>query len=110
MKYESDILIIGSGIAGMSAAHYASENGLSVNIISKGNIKEDSNTYYAQGGIIFRGKKDTPASLVKDILNAGAGLSNPITSKILAQEGPYYIQDLLIKKAKINFTKDKGDR
>lgn len=108
MKYESDIIIIGSGIAGMTAAYYAAENGLTVNIITKSNIAQDSNTYYAQGGIIYKGKNDSTNSLIQDILNAGAGLSLPENVKILAEEGPHYIQDLLINKAKINFTKNKG--
>ncbi|MBU1077796.1 MAG: L-aspartate oxidase [Spirochaetes bacterium] len=108
IKYESDILVIGSGIAGMSAAHYAAENGFSVNIITKGDIVKDSNTYYAQGGIIYRGEKDSPDSLIKDIISAGAHLSLPENVRILATEGVFYIQDLLIGKAKINFTKDEG--
>ena len=58
MKYESDILIIGSGIAGMSAACYAAEQGCSVNLVTKGDAVKDSNTFYAQGGIIFKAKND----------------------------------------------------
>lgn len=108
MTHESDILIIGSGIAGMTAAYYAAENGFSVNIITKGDIIRDSNTYYAQGGIIFRGEDDSSESLIKDIINAGAGLSLPKSVKILTEDGPFYIQDLLIKKARINFTKDEA--
>lgn len=108
MKYESDILIIGTGIAGMTAAHYAAEHGLTVNLITKDEILTGSNTYYAQGGIIYRGEDDSTESLIKDIIEAGAGLSLPEHVKILADEGPHYIQDLLINKAKINFTKNKA--
>ncbi len=110
MNYESDILIIGSGIAGMSAAYYAAENGLSVYLITKGDVKKDSNTFYAQGGIIYRGENDTVRNLIKDIIKAGEKLSNPFMAKILAEEGPYYIQNLLINKAKIHFTKNQAGK
>ena len=106
MKYESDILIIGSGIAGMSAACYAAEKGCTVNLVTKGDAVKDSNTFYAQGGIIFKAKNDPVRNLVGDIIKAGAKLSDPGTVKLLAREGPYYIQDLLINKAEIKFTKD----
>lgn len=108
MICESDILIIGTGIAGMSAALYAAEAGLTVNLITKGDVIADSNTYFAQGGIIYRGEDDSAGTLIKDIMNAGAGLSliRPVT--ILAHEGPYYIRDLLIRKARINFTKNEA--
>jgi len=110
MNYKSDILIIGAGIAGMSAAIYAAEAGFSVHLITKGDFFTDSNTYYAQGGIIYKGDNDSTENLIKDILNAGAGLSLLKTVKIIAEEGPFYIQDLLINKAKINFTKNKGGK
>ncbi len=110
MKFESDILIIGSGIAGMCAAYYAAENGLSVYLITKGDVKKDSNTYYAQGGIIYKGEKDSTRNLIKDIVRAGANLSNPFMARILAEEGPYYIQDLLINTAKIHFTKNQAGK
>ncbi|MDD5066079.1 MAG: L-aspartate oxidase [bacterium] len=108
MKHESDLLIIGTGIAGMSAAIYAADVGLTVDLVTKGSDMTDSNTYCAQGGIIFRGENDSPETLINDIIYAGAGLSLPENAKILAEEGPYYIQDLLIKKARINFTRNKA--
>lgn len=110
MNYEADILIIGTGIAGMSAAVYAAEAGFSVNIITKGDVLIDSNTYYAQGGIIYKGENDSVENLIQDIINAGAHLSLHRSAKIVAEEGPHYIQDLLINKAKINFTKNKGGK
>ena len=49
---------------------------------------EDSNTLWAQGGIIYEGVHDLPADLEKDILRAGAGHSYPKAVAILAEEGP----------------------
>jgi len=110
MIEEYDILVIGSVIGGMTAAYYASLNGLNVCLLSKGDLIKDSNTYYAQGGIIYKGENDNPDLLIQDILKAGDYVSNIKTAKILANEGPQYINDLLIKRSKINFTKDKAGK
>ena len=53
-KHYCDVLIIGSGIAGLSAAITASELGLNVILINKEASLEESNTHYAQGGIVCR--------------------------------------------------------
>jgi len=77
----TDILIIGSGIAGLRAALEASKNGREVILLTKSNVT-DSNTYYAQGGItgldpdrVTRGE-DSYESLIRNTLAAGDGLCN----------------------------------
>ena len=59
-KHYCDILIIGSGIAGLACAISAAELGLDVIIVNKVNYIEESNTFYAQGGIVARGIDDSP--------------------------------------------------
>jgi len=49
-----DVLVIGSGIAGLSAAIIAAESGLDVIVTTKASV-EESNTYYAQGGDCLHG-------------------------------------------------------
>ena len=56
---------------------------------------EDSNTLWAQGGIIYEGVHDSPADLEKDILRAGAGHSYPKAVAILAEEGPPTLKRVL---------------
>lgn len=69
-----DVLIIGSGAAGLSTALRLSEKGGNIAVLSKGILSEGS-TYYAQGGIAaVLDDKDSIESHVKDTLIAGAGL------------------------------------
>ena len=72
--YQSDILIIGCGIAGASAAlRLAQDRQRQITIITRSTEPEDSNTRYAQGGIVTLGEGDSSDLLVEDILAAGDG-------------------------------------
>ncbi|OGO32954.1 MAG: L-aspartate oxidase [Chloroflexi bacterium RBG_16_56_11] len=89
-----DYIIVGSGIGGLYTALLAKEVG-SVLIITKGSI-EDCNTRYAQGGIAAAiGKDDSPALHLEDTINAGAGLSDEKAVRILVEEAPARIADLV---------------
>ena len=70
----TDALIIGCGIAGGTAALELAEAGARVVVVTRADRPQESNTYWAQGGIIFRGEDDSPELLAQDIVNAGAGL------------------------------------
>ena len=86
---ESDVLIIGCGIAGASAALRLSEDRQrQITIVTRAADPEESNSKYAQGGIVTLGKEDSVDLIVRDILEAGAGLSLPSAARILAEEGP----------------------
>ena len=92
MKY--DYIIVGSGIAGLYTALLAREQG-SVLIITKGSI-DDCNTKHAQGGIAAAiGKDDSPELHLKDTIAAGDGLCNLETVRILVNEAPARIADLV---------------
>ena len=74
--YYHDVLIVGSGAAGLTLAINLSAHG-KVAVLSK-NCIEDGSTWYAQGGIAaVLDSKDSIDSHVKDTLNAGAGLCHP---------------------------------
>ncbi len=107
---ESDVLIIGSGVAGLTSAIFLEENGFKVNIITKCSEPYESNTYYAQGGIIYKGENDSPELLVKDIIEAGAGASNPIAARVIAELGPYLVEEVLIKRLNVPFSRDEEGR
>ncbi|MGQ9618771.1 MAG: L-aspartate oxidase [Candidatus Aminicenantia bacterium] len=105
VKHYCDVLVIGSGIAGLSTAISASELGLNVIIINKEKVFEESNTFYAQGGIVTIGKGDSPELLAKDIIEAGDGISNPEAVEIITKEGPKIVKEFLIEKTGVRFSK-----
>jgi len=89
-----DYIIVGSGIAGLYTALLAHEKG-SVLIITKGSI-DDCNTKHAQGGIAAPISSNDSSELhFKDTLKAGAGLSDPESVKVLAEEASDRIFDLV---------------
>ncbi len=100
---ETDVLVIGSGIAGGITALQLARAGASVVLVTRTNVPEESNTLYAQGGIIYRGENDSPTLLVNDILRAGAGLSLRKVARILAEEGPALVDKLLIGELQVPF-------
>ncbi len=103
----TDVLIIGTGIAGAVAAlHLARDPNRRIIMITRSPDPHDSNTRWAQGGIIHRGPDDSADLLVKDILAAGAGASLPAAAEILAEEGPTTLEDFLLKEAAVAFDRD----
>jgi L-aspartate oxidase len=107
---ETEVLIIGCGIAGGITALELAEAGISVTVVTRAEQPEESNTLYAQGGIIYKGEQDSPDLLIKDILRAGAGHSNPKAVKILAHKGPELVEKILLKKLALSFdTTSQGE-
>ncbi|MGL4369590.1 MAG: L-aspartate oxidase, partial [Spirochaetota bacterium] len=93
-QYNSDFLVMGSGIAGLSFAIKASRAG-SVNIVTK-KRNSDSNTNYAQGGIAsVIASDDTFEGHIEDTMKAGAYLSNKKAVDVLVHEGPESIRELI---------------
>jgi len=88
-----DYLIIGSGLAGLTAALKASAYG-SVIIVTKTSADE-GNSRYAQGGIAcVVDQEDTFESHIEDTLNAGAGLCHPDVVRDIVRAGPDRVRDL----------------
>jgi L-aspartate oxidase len=107
---QTDVLIIGCGIAGASAAlRLARDSQRQITIITRAAEPEESNTRYAQGGIVTLGEEDSPALIVKDVLAAGAGLSLPSAVRILADEGPRLVRKVLIETTGVSFDRAPDD-
>ena len=105
----NDVLIIGSGIGGLSAAMALVEAGVRVSILSKTEDFSQNNSWWAQGGIIASGPGDSPELLAQDILQAGSNINNIQAVNIVAEEGPIFLRDYLIRKAKVPFERTADD-
>lgn len=99
----SDVLILGCGIAGGTAALELAEARLDVLIVTRADRAEESNTYWAQGGVIFRGVGDSPELLARDIFNAGDGICHAQAVHALAQQGPELVQSFLLDRLHVPF-------
>jgi len=103
----TDILILGTGIAGCAAALEASRHkDLNILLVTASAEPQEANTYYAQGGIIGRGPGDTPELLIQDLYRAGADANHPQAVDLLATEGPRLLDEVLIDKVGVEFDRD----
>jgi len=94
-KSEYDLIIVGSGIAGLSFALNVAKAGYRVAIFTKKD-KAESNTNYAQGGIAaVTSAGDDLDKHVEDTIEAGDGLCDPEVVREILKEGPDRIQDLV---------------
>jgi L-aspartate oxidase len=100
-----DVLVIGSGVAGLRAALAAAEHG-SVLLVSKEALRE-SNTQYAQGGVavVFE-PPDSLESHITDTLTVGQGLCDPAVVETVVREGPARIRELIAGGA--HFDAERG--
>lgn len=105
-RNESDILIVGCGIAGLTAAISAAEKGFSVTLLTKGERPEESNTWYAQGGIVGHGENDNPGLLQEDILAAGSRINYRKTVEMVSTLGPELVDRFLVDKVQVPFARD----
>lgn len=91
---EFDTIVVGSGLAGLTAAFHASKYGR-VAIITKSQL-DISNSYYAQGGIAsVTDPEDSLQLHIEDTLTAGRGLCDLDAVKILVAEGQKCVQELI---------------
>jgi L-aspartate oxidase len=94
LRYSSyDVLVIGGGIAGLTAAVGAARR-WNVGLITKGTL-DQTTTFLAQGGIAAAiGPYDSPELHLKDTLEAGVGLCDGSAVRVLVEEGPARVREL----------------
>src|SRR5690349_17375390 len=92
---QTDVVVVGSGIAGLTCALHLREAGLHVTVVTKVNI-DDGSTRWAQGGIAaVLDPLDTPAEHAHDTLVAGVGLCDPAAVDLLVTDGPARVRELI---------------
>lgn len=95
----ADLVIVGSGVAGLTTALHARARGLTVLLVTKARVDEGS-TKWAQGGIAAAlGPGDTPEQHEADTLLAGAGLCDVAAVEVLVEEGPQAVHRLIANGA-----------
>ena len=112
----TDVLVVGSGIAGSSAA-LAAASAASVLLVTKGSLT-DGCTREAQGGIaVALGADDSPEDHFQDTVSAGAGLCDEQAVRVLTEEAPARIEELMgrgmqfdHKDGVLSFTREGGHR
>ena len=103
---EDRLIVVGSGVAGSAAALIAAETyQIPVSMIYAGNLPTDCNSFWAQGGIIYRNydpqSGDSADLLAEDIHRAGAGLCNLEAVRKVSEEGPDRVRQLLLDASKV---------
>jgi len=99
---QADVIVVGSGIAGLTTALQVRTFGLSVLLVTKAKVDEGS-TKWAQGGIAAAlGEDDSPLAHEKDTLVAGAGLCDSQAVRVLVTEGPDAVRTLIARGAKFD--------
>jgi len=90
-----DFIVVGSGIAGLSAALKLSKPDNSILIISKSSVRESA-TKWAQGGIaVAMEDSDTSSFHFEDTIEAGAGLCDETAVRVLVEEGQSRVKELI---------------
>ncbi len=112
MKKTTDVLILGSGIAGLTLAIKTAlaDTSLKVTLITK-TEQEESNTRYAQGGVaaVWNKDKDNHQKHIEDTLDAGDGLCNEKIVEIVVKEGPDRVREIIDWGTRFDKNKSKID-
>lgn len=100
---QSDILVIGAGLAGCITAIRAADKGLKVNLLTSKFNPDDCNTGRAQGGIIYKGENDSPEQLISDIFQASCEIGYKPSIEFIAKNGPKLVEEMLFDRLQIPF-------
>lgn len=109
-SFDSDLIVVGGGVAGLAVALGA--RGKRVTLLSKVPVSlqgAGGSSVWAQGGVAAAvGADDSPALHAEDTLAAGAGLSVPRVVRVLTEEGPEKVFDLIALGAQFDRADDGG--
>ncbi|MBL1114707.1 L-aspartate oxidase [Streptomyces sp. 110] len=106
---EADVVVVGSGVAGLTVALRCAAAGAKVTVVTKARL-DDGSTRWAQGGIAAAlGEGDTPEQHLDDTLVAGAGLCDEQAVRALVTEGPDAVRRLIATGARFDADDATGE-
>ena len=105
-RYYSHVLIIGSGLAGCSAALTLADQGYDVSLLTPLESLDGGNSEKAQGGIVFSTNKEDQRALEKDMYIAGHRYNFGKAVRFLATQGGEAVQKMLVDRLHVPFDKD----
>ncbi|MFJ7258942.1 L-aspartate oxidase [Streptomyces globosus] len=106
---DADVVVVGSGVAGLTAALRCAAAGRSTVVVTKARL-DDGSTRWAQGGIAAAlGEGDTPEQHLDDTLVAGAGLCDGEAVRLLVTEGPDAVRRLIASGARFDTSAETGE-
>ncbi|MCJ1678160.1 L-aspartate oxidase [Streptomyces sp. APSN-46.1] len=106
---EADVVVVGSGVAGLTAALRCAAAGRRTVVVTKARL-DDGSTRWAQGGIAAAlGEGDTPEQHLDDTLVAGAGLCDEAAVRLLVTEGPDAVRRLIEAGAVFDTSAETGE-
>ncbi|MFB6281854.1 MAG: L-aspartate oxidase [Haloferacaceae archaeon] len=101
MTGTTDVLVVGSGIAGLTAALAAAREGATVTVATKASGPEGTSSWWAQGGVaVARGE---PAAFKRDVLAASDGTADPDAVDVLVEEADDAVRDVLLATLDVPF-------
>lgn len=106
-RHKTQALVIGSGIAGATAALTLADAGLQVTLLTADDAPDKGNTALAQGGIVYRAEEEKPGELEKEILTAGWKHNNVRAVRHLAKRGPEAVEKILLDRLGIEFARNE---
>jgi len=104
---ETDVLVVGSGIAGLAAALGAAREGSDVTVATKATRPEGASSWWAQGGIAV--SRDDPEQFKRDILTASADTADPAAVDVLVDEANDAVRDVLVDTLGVEFDRAESD-
>jgi len=103
-----DVLVVGSGIAGLAAGLGAAREGGEVLVATKATRPEGASSWWAQGGIAVA--RDDPTQLKEDILAASDGTADPDAVEVLVENANAAVREVLVGTLDVEFDREGGHR
>ncbi|UPW00977.1 FAD-dependent oxidoreductase [Halorussus gelatinilyticus] len=104
---ETDVLVVGSGVAGCATALSAAREGADVLVVTKATRPEETTSHWAQGGVATT--RSDPETFERDILAASADTADPEAVEVLVEESRDAVEDVLVETLDVPFDRATGE-